>query len=181
MNKTVTPFYKKINFDPFSGPEIIHVVPMTDSQTEIWLSCVLGGDEGNMAYIESNSLKLRGELDIIALEVAVATLIKRHESLRCSFSGDGTNIIIYSEFPHSIEQKDLSYINELDQKKAVQRCLDADASHLFDLVQGPLLKTSLLKLSQQDYLFTFTAHHLIIDGWSIGVIMEELGKLYTAQ
>ena len=179
MTETLSPLYKPVNFDPFSGPEISQVVPMTDSQTEIWLSCTLGGEEGNKAYIESNSLKLRGDLDIRAIKLAVDTLVKRHESLRCSFSGDGKSMIIYTDSPHSLQYDDFSHLDEVEQK--VQQHLGADASHVFDIVRGPLFKTSLLKLSRQDYLFTFTAHHLIIDGWSIGVIMEELGLLYSAE
>lgn len=181
MNETITPFFKKIDFDPFSGAEISQVVPMTASQTEIWLSCTLGGDEGNMAYNESNSLRLTGELDVSAFKTALMVLFQRHESLRCSFSGNGKNMVIYSDTFHSLIQKDLSALNEVDQSNAVRQHLAADASHLFDLVEGPLLKISLLKLSSQVHLFTLTAHHLVVDGWSIGLIMEELGEIYSAK
>lgn len=177
---TLRPLFTKVDFDPFKGPEIAQVVPMTASQTEIWLSCALGGKEGNMAYIESNSLKLIGELDYEALQKAMAILISRHDSLRCSFSGHGKNMIIYAEVVNPILYVDLSHLEESEQAQAVQQHLDADANHLFDLVHGPLLKSSLLKLSPNIHLFTFTAHHLVIDGWSKGVIMQELGSIYSA-
>jgi amino acid adenylation domain-containing protein len=178
---TLTPIFRKVDFDPFRGPEISQVVPMTASQTEIWLSCTLGGDEGNKAYLESNSLKLVGDLNEAALQEAMHVLIKRHDSLRCSFSGNGKSMIIYTDMVNPILYADLSHLGEPEQAEALRRHLDADANHLFDLVNGPLLKSSLLRLSKEVHLFTFTAHHLIIDGWSVGVIMQELGKIYSAR
>lgn len=178
---TLAPVFRKVDFDPFQGPEISQVVPMTASQTEIWLSCKLGGDEGNKAYLESNSLQLVGNLDYAALQDAMDTLIKRHESLRCSFSGNGKNMIIYTNVVNTIQHADLSNLGHNEQAEAIQQHLHGDANHLFDLVKGPLLNSSLLKLSQNVHLFTFTAHHLIVDGWSIGVIFQELGKIYSAK
>ena len=71
MNQTFTLLYNPVIFNPFRGPEISQVVPMTESQTEIWLSCMLGGEEGNVAYNESNSLRLKGDLNVPALKKAM--------------------------------------------------------------------------------------------------------------
>lgn len=180
MNQTSTLIYKQVSFNPFHGPEICQVVPMTESQTEIWLSCTLGGEEGNVAYNESNSLRLAGELDVPAMKKAMESLIERHQSLRCSFSGDGKHMVIYDSSANTIHYKDLSDLDDLSQKKAIESHLDSHARHIFDITNGPLFKSSILKISHTAHLFTFTAHHLIIDGWSISVVMEELGKLYSA-
>src|SRR5690606_11445879 len=108
-------------------------------------------------------------------------LIKRHDSLRCSCSGNGKSMIIYKDRVAPTAYTDLSNLEHSAREKAIKQHLRDDAHLLFDLVHGPLLKSSLLKLSQNDHLSTFTAHHLIIDGFSIGVIMQELGKIYSAQ
>ncbi|MEX2594095.1 MAG: amino acid adenylation domain-containing protein [Anditalea sp.] len=180
MNGTFKPQYKPADFDPFSGPEIHRAIPLTQSQIEIWLSCVLGGDQANSAYNESNSLRLKGPLDVKAFERAMATLVERHESLRSSFSGDGKNMLVYQNLPNQFSYRDISGLSDLGKAEVLQKHLLADALHVFDLVKGPLFRATLLKTAENEHHFTFTAHHLIIDGWSIGVVIEELGKLYTA-
>jgi hypothetical protein len=180
MNDIFMPQLKLANFDPFSGPEIYRGFPLTASQTEIWLSCALGGDQATNAYNESNSLLLQGELKVPAFEKAVTTLVERHESLRSSFSADGKNMVVYKSFPNQFTFKDLSDLSVSQKIEVLEEHILRDALHLFDLVKGPLFKATLLKLNGDEYHFTFTAHHLIIDGWSIGLIFEELGKLYTA-
>lgn len=180
MSETFVPQFQQVGFDPFSGPEIHRVIPITESQMEIWLSCALGGDQANSAYNESNSLRFKGIVNVSALQKAVATLVERHESLRSSFSEDGKSMLIYKSLPNQFLFKDLSDLSHERKADLLKEYLAADAMHVFNLVNGPLFKATLLKLAVDEYHFTFTAHHLVIDGWSIGVVMEELGKLYTA-
>ncbi|HLU88646.1 MAG TPA: condensation domain-containing protein, partial [Cyclobacteriaceae bacterium] len=170
---------KSVSFDPFAGPEISRVFPLTESQIEIWLSCTLGGDHANIAYNESNSLRFQGALDVEALAKAVGILTERHESLRCSFSKDGKNMLVYKDLPDQFLFQDISGLPAQNKEAFLKDHLKRDALHNFDLVSGPLFKATLLKLGEQEYHFTFTAHHIIIDGWSIGLIMEELGTLYS--
>src|SRR5690606_28832912 len=179
MNDTSTK-KKLVSFDPFSGPEIHRVFPLTESQIEIWLSCTLGGEHANIAYNESNSLHFQGELNVPALEKAVGILTERHESLRCSFSKDGKSMVVYKDLPNQFLFQDISGLPSHRKAGIVEEYLKKDSLHSFDLVNGPLYKATLLKLAEQEYHFTFTAHHIIIDGWSIGLIMEELGILYSA-
>src|SRR5690606_6262534 len=180
MSETFVPQFQQVGFNPFSGPEIYRVIPITESQMEIWLSCALGGDQANSAYNESNSLRFKGTVNVSALQKAVATLVERHESLRSSFSEDGKNMLIYKNLSNQFLFNDLSNLSHEKKTDLLQEYLAADSMHVFNLVEGPLFKATLLRLAVDEYHFTFTAHHLIIDGWSIGVVMEELGKLYTA-
>jgi len=168
-----------MTFNPFATP-ISSVIPITEPQLEIWLSCTLGGDQANMAYNESNSLHFTGVVDVTALERALAHLIARHESLRSSFSGNGKYMIIYKELPNPLRFRDLSGCPEPVKKTALEEVLQEDAVHAFNLIDGPLFRATLLKLDEQEYHFIFTGHHLVIDGWSIGVVMQELGHLYSA-
>ncbi len=179
MNEIFIP-NKTVSFDPFAGPEIFRVLPLTESQTEIWLSCTVGGNEGNCAYNESNSLHFKGKLDVTSLKKAVYKLSERHESLRSSFSGDGKSMVIYENIPDQFHFLDLKNFPDPEKKQLLQQHLEEDARHFFDLKKGPLFKATLVKIQEEEYHFTFTAHHLVIDGWSIGVILEELGHLYSA-
>lgn len=180
MNTTFTPKFKPVNFNPFSGLEIYQVFPLTESQIEIWLSCALGGEQGNSAYNESNSLHFKGQVNVTALKKAVSALTERHESLRSAFSGDGKRMMVYKNLPDQFRYQDLSYLSQEELANLFHQHIREDAKHIFNLQEGPLFKTTLLKLSEEEYHFTFTAHHLIIDGWSIGVVMQELGKFYSA-
>src|SRR5690606_10581631 len=76
-NKTID--LQTVDFDPFAGPKLIKVVPTTQSQLEIWLSCIIGGDDANRSYNESISLKLNGNLNRQALRDAITELQHRHE------------------------------------------------------------------------------------------------------
>lgn len=179
MNDIFVP-YRLVDFDPFTGPEIYRVLPLTESQIEIWLACVVGGDQANSAYNESNSMHFKGELNVSAFQKAVATLTDRHESLRSSFSGDGKSMVIYKKIPNQFLYKDLALFSDQDKSELLHEHLREDAMQIFNLLEGPLFKATLLKFNEKEYRFTFTAHHLIIDGWSIGVVMQELGKLYSS-
>jgi amino acid adenylation domain-containing protein len=180
MNRTLLPNYKQVDFDPFPGPEIHSVTSLTESQMEIWLSCALGGEEGNAAYNESNSLHFFGSLSVPAIQKAVSTLTKRHESLRSVFSRDGKSMMVYKNITSPLLLEDISRLPAKEKSLYLEEHIRNQAIQLFNLEEGPLFRTTLLKLSEEEYHFTFTAHHLIIDGWSIGVVMQDLGRLYSA-
>lgn len=171
---------KNLPFDPFSGPEIERVVHTTRSQEEIWTACRLGGKNANRAYNESISLKLKGELDFKAFEKAVQKLVDRHESLRAVFSTDGRFMTIFRHLETILNFIDISDLDASKKEVALSACLKEDANHVFDLVKGPLLKSGLLKINDGEYLLILTAHHIICDGWSLGIMLQELGTIYTA-
>jgi amino acid adenylation domain-containing protein len=156
-------------------------VPTTEPQREIWLSCVMGGEQGNRAYVVSHSLTLHGELDYPAMEWALNKLISRHESLRCYLTSDGLNMVIYAEVSPPIHYKDFSYLEKIEQNENLEDYLHAEGDFLFNLNKGPLIRISLLKLASQTHILILTAHHVIMDGWSVGVIVEELAHLYSSR
>jgi hypothetical protein len=89
----------EVEFDPFAGPELLRVVPITESQAEIWAACLLGGDDASRAYNESVTLCLAGPLDQAALRRALQMLVQRHEALRSAFSADGKYCCVFKELP----------------------------------------------------------------------------------
>lgn len=167
-------------FNPFAGPEIEHVVYTTNAQAEIWTACYFGGENATKAYNESISLEFIGDLDKNAMEIALQMLVDRHEALRATFSTDGEYMTIYKQIKIELTYKDLSLLDADSCDTVLEQYNDTASHYLFDLVQGPLIKFGLLKVTNTKHLLVITAHHIICDGWSIGIILEELGIIYTA-
>ncbi|NAS32280.1 amino acid adenylation domain-containing protein [Flavobacteriaceae bacterium R38] len=166
--------------NPFAGPKIETVIPVTPSQSEIWTACMLDREDANRAYNESISLILTGDLDKNALEDAIQELIGRHEALQATFSPDGRFMIVFKKLPIEIFYQDVSSLDVNQKEGAVKNYLSGEANHIFDLIKGPLFKVGLLKLSEQEHQLILTAHHIICDGWSLGIMLEELGGFYSA-
>ncbi|WP_179376319.1 non-ribosomal peptide synthetase [Winogradskyella wichelsiae] len=171
---------KKVPFNPFDGPKIEKVIFCTQSQAEIWIGCKIGGEDANRSYNESVSLVLKGDLDKTALEDAIKQLVKRHESLRAIFSTDGRFMSILEEVSIPLGYTNISHLTDSEKKHKIAQYILADANMIFDLVKGPLLKTGLIKISESEHQLVLTAHHIICDGWSTGIMIEELGLLYSS-
>ncbi|MBC7914512.1 MAG: amino acid adenylation domain-containing protein, partial [Pyrinomonadaceae bacterium] len=169
-----------VDHDPFAGPEIIRIAPSTESQKEIWASCMIGGDDANRAYNESITLHFKGGLDKPAFERALEKLIERNDSLRTAFCADGRQLCVFDKQPLDFYYKDLSEILNPVEERIVQKYIKDDALFVFSLTDGPLLKTGLFKINTNEYKFVLTTHHIICDGWSIGILLQELSNLYSS-
>ncbi|WP_186741644.1 non-ribosomal peptide synthetase/type I polyketide synthase [Spirosoma utsteinense] len=167
-----------VDYNPFVGPEISHLAPITESQLEIWMACQLGGDDANRSYNESNSIHFRGPLSRPAMERAVHSLFQRHEALRSVFSANGEHIYFLAQPIGGLLYRDFS--DETNPEQLVQGYVGREMQHVFDLDNGPLFRASLLRLSEDDHYLVLTGHHIIIDGWSTHVILQDLSKLYSA-
>jgi amino acid adenylation domain-containing protein len=172
--------YKETEFDPFAGPEIDYVLNTTKAQSEIWSACYFGGDDAVKAYNESITLDFNGPIDATAMDKAVSILMERHEALRATFSTDGTYVTVYKQAIAELSNIDLTNLEENNKEQAVQAYVKEEVNFLFELVQGPLIKFSLLTLSKTNHKLIITAHHIICDGWSIGIMLQDLGELYSA-
>lgn len=169
----------EIPYNPFL-PEIERVIYTTNSQLEIWTDCIFGGNDANKAYNLSVSILFKGNLVIDMLEHAVNTLVQRHECLRASFSPDGQFLCIYSDFTIEISHNDISNLSKTEKELSKNILLKEELNTLFDLVNGPLFKISLIKIADFEYILTLTHHHIIGDGLSFDIMLEELGTLYSA-
>jgi amino acid adenylation domain-containing protein len=170
----------EVEFDPFAGPELLRLVPITESQAEIWAACLLGGDDASRAYNESVTLRLVGPLDRTALERALRALGQRHEALRSAFSADGKYSCVFRELPLEVAYQAITDLGATEQQAAVAACVARDAQYVFDLLHGPLLKASLFSIASGEYQLVLTVHHIVCDGWSLGILLQELGALYSA-
>ncbi|MGA3025704.1 MAG: amino acid adenylation domain-containing protein [Bryobacteraceae bacterium] len=146
--------------------------PLTEAQMEIRLSAQLG-DEESCSYNEGFTVRLRGPLNEAALRESLQTVVDRHEALRATLteSGDSLRVLPHVDVPVEcppIPRPDIDSIK------------DQDARTAFDLIHGPLIRARLVRLSADEHILFVTAHHMVCDGWSVNVILDELSKLYTA-
>ena len=167
-----------VDFDPFADGELLLTAPATESQKEIWASVKMG-DAANCAYNESQSLRLRGELDVKIFQSAVEELVQRHEALRTTFSTNGNILCIVASRQIEIPIIDLSSLELQEQQEKLASILRQEVEQPFDLEHGPLFRAKIVKLQLQEHLAILTAHHIICDGWSWAVLMPDLGKLYS--
>ena len=137
---------KPVEFNPFAGPDISLIAPATESQVEIWTSCLIGGDRANCAYNESFSVFLAGIFNTNAMLKALQDLVNRHQSLRMSFSPDGQNICVYKELLLSTDYRDLSSQTPGEQQHFITEYNRKNILVPFDLVKGPLFKAALFRL-----------------------------------
>jgi len=156
------------------------VIYTTKSQSEIWTSCYFGGDDANRAFNLLYALEFDGLFNISAMELAIQTLVNRHDSLRATFSADGVYMSIFKQLPATIHILDLTNMELESQKTAFENYTNEESCFVFDLVNGPLFRVGLIQFSDEKNYLVLNIHHIICDGWSIGLILEELGVIYSA-
>jgi len=179
---------QEAGFLPFRpGPSVPGVAfsgtdraPTTEAEREI-LSSVQMGDDASRAYNESSLITFDGPLDIPALEKSLLHVVQRHHALRSTFSEDGTEQTFHPapgnwELPF----EDLSRPPAGEIEKSLREKFLADSAGVFDLVRGPLLWTKLFRVAPARHVLLFSAHHLVCDGWSFGMIVDELSRSYNA-
>jgi hypothetical protein len=154
--------------------------PLSFAQQRLWFLDRLM--PGNTFYNENTTLRLSFPLNVAALEQSVNEIVRRHEALRTIFKAvDGQPVqIIAPTLTLPLPVIDLRELPETKRETEVLRLAADEAQRLFDLAQGPLIRTTLLKLREQDYVFLLTMHHIVSDGWSMSVFFRELSVLYTA-
>ena len=155
-------------------------VPLTESQFEIWLSAQMG-DEASCAFNESVGLRMQGTLNADALQKSLDRVLARHDALRATFTATGEAMHIAPPRPFRYPTTDLSQQALPQAEAAFAELLDADARTPFDLVNGPCVRGTLVRLADETHAFVLTAHHIVCDGWSINVIVNELAEIYAAR
>lgn len=171
--------FTAVDFDPFAEGEVLLTAPATESQKEIWASVQMG-DDANCAYNESQTLRLCGNLQVEAMQAAFQMLIERHESLRMTLSPDGTTLCINANQVLDVPLTDLSNLDESERQTQLDSRIQNEVNQPFDLEHGPLFRVQIVRLSATEHWVLMTAHHIICDGWSWGVLVPELGQIYSA-
>lgn len=157
-------------------------LPLSWAQQRLWFLDQLDHAAG-AAYHMPAALRLTGELDRSALQATLDAIVARHESLRTSFAMKGDQPLQRIAAPDSgflLQLHDLAHLHGQELQSAVARVGTDEACAPFDLATGPLIRGRLLRLGQQEHILLITQHHIISDGWSIGVLVREVCTLYTA-
>ncbi|NVP53967.1 non-ribosomal peptide synthetase/type I polyketide synthase [Mycoplana rhizolycopersici] len=153
---------------------------MTEGQREI-AAAISINPSASLSYNLSFSLHLDTAIDAGALQTALEDLVARHDSLRASFDVDNVTLTIHPRREVSFEEEDMSSLCELEQR-ARRNALHADfGARPFDLVNGPVLRTLLLRLAPAKAEIILLVHHIACDGWSMGVLLSDLAQLYSAR
>ncbi|UXA53236.1 non-ribosomal peptide synthase/polyketide synthase [Xanthomonas prunicola] len=155
-------------------------LPLSFAQQRLWVLAQFNA-RADLAYLMPGTVALRGALDVAALQRALDRILARHEALRTRFvaTEDGAvQVIDPVEMGVPLEYLDLRHAS--DPQAAAQRHAEQETTLAFDLARAPLLRARLLQRAEDDHLLLVTLHHLVADGWSIGVLLHELGALYSA-
>ncbi len=160
-----------------AGAPLLEEVPLTDSQREIWMTHQLG-DAPAASFNESASIALEGALDEAALARALAALIARHDALRLRFDRSGAHFTVAPAHVPEIARHDLS--QAADPRGALEALVLEDAAVPFDLTLDPPCRFALVRLAEERHVLIFNAHHIVCDGWSMGVLFDDLAALYAA-
>jgi amino acid adenylation domain-containing protein len=153
-------------------------IPLTPGQQEIWLAHQMG-DQAAAAFNECGLLSLEGALDVAALGRALDGLVARHDALRLRFAPDGRSFRVTGPAPLPLPVLDLSA--EADPQGALDAHVAEDGATPFDLTAEAAVRAALLRLGPDAHVLRLTAHHIVADGWSFGVLLDDLAALYAAE
>ncbi len=157
------------------------VLPLSAAQRRLWFLDDLSS--GGAEYNTGVALRLSGPLDPDALRAALAALAERHESLRTTFGivdGHGVQIVA----PHGtlpLREADLPALEPGERAAALDRVLLEELRTPFDLRTGPLSRALLVRLAEEDHVLLLAQHHIVTDGWSVAILVDELARLYGAE
>jgi len=158
--------------------------PLSYAQKSLWLQDRIA--PGTAAYNIPGAFRLRGELDVAALRGGIAEVVRRHDALRTTFAGT-RNRPEQRVAPFDPDSRvaalplvDLAALPAAERGAEVLRLAAEEARRPFDLSTGPLFRATLLRLAAEEHVALYTMHHIVSDGWSMGVFYQEVSALYEA-
>src|SRR5262249_49652517 len=154
--------------------------PLSFAQQRLWFIDQL--NPGGAVYNIPGAMRLEGALNLDALERVINEIVRRHEVLRTRFEvirGEPAQLVDEWE-PRILEVIDLTSLPPEAREEEVTRKVREEAGTGFDLSLGPLLRVKVLKVGKDDHVLLYTMHHIVSDGWSIGILVNEVEALYRA-
>jgi len=155
-------------------------IPLSFAQERLWFFDQL--EPGNPFYNLCGAVRVTGQLNAEALRQSIEKIIERHEVLRTAFAAvEGQPIqVVATAGDWTLPLIDLSSRSLCDRQAEVQRLSASSAREPFDLGQSSLLRAKLLRLDETEHVLLLTVHHIVFDGWSLGVFLRELAEFYQA-
>ncbi|MCU7501408.1 MAG: AMP-binding protein, partial [Ignavibacteria bacterium] len=156
------------------------LIPLSFAQERLWFLDQL--EPGNSFYNMPETYRIKGKLDKYILEESLNEVVRRHEILRTSFlTVDGKpSAVISPELKIMIGFTDLSIYPSEEQDKIIENISLREAQRYIPLTEAPLFRTTLLKVSEEDYIIIVILHHIITDEWSSGIMLREIALMYNA-
>ena len=153
--------------------------PLSFGQEQLWF---LSQIQDNTTYNLPLALQISGSLNISVLEQVITEIVRRHEILRTNFQQiEGKNLqVIRPEINISLQVINLEQITAKQQLQNVERLINQETDKIFNLSEDDLFQSTLYQLNQNSYILLLNMHHIISDGWSIGILLQELSTLYGA-
>ena len=155
-------------------------LPLSYAQQRLWFLHQL--EPESTGYHSPFTVRINGPLDVMALQQSFQVLVDRHEILRTSFptfEGQARQAIA-AHLSIPWRQEDLRGLGVGEREQVAQGLVQEDVDRLFDLATGPLIRLLLVQLADEDFVLAVTLHHIISDGWSLGVLSAELHDCYEA-
>jgi amino acid adenylation domain-containing protein len=155
-------------------------IPLSFAQQRLWFIDNLIPE--SPAYNVPCAVRLTGPLNISVLEQCLNEMVRRHEALRTIFpavEGEAYQVIL-PELTVPFEVFDLRDYPGAEREKRALELIDDDEQRLFNLVKGPLLRATLIRIDEEDHIFQFTLHHIVCDGWATAIIVREIADMYEA-
>ncbi|MET0647060.1 MAG: amino acid adenylation domain-containing protein, partial [Pyrinomonadaceae bacterium] len=161
---------------PRTGP-----LPLSFAQQRLWFLDRLMPEAAS--YNVPVAYRIEGRLDVNALERSLNRIVERHEVLRTTIAviGAEPSQIVRPESPLTLEHADLAGLTEDARAEAVRREIESESRRTFDLERGPVIRARLLRLAEEEHVLVITMHHIVADGWSVGVLARELSAFYEAE
>ncbi|BCL84581.1 non-ribosomal peptide synthetase [Ktedonobacteria bacterium brp13] len=158
----------------------LNIFPASFAQQRMWLLDQIATSAAT--YTIPSGLRLEGKLKRQVFEQALNEIVSRHAVLRTVFPAvGGRPVQMVKPFSHlPLVYYDLRHLSDADRAEKVQRLLDEETYQPFDLATGPLFRSSLLQLAEEEHILLLTAHHIVFDGWSQGILVQEMMQLYEA-
>ncbi|HEX3556709.1 MAG TPA: amino acid adenylation domain-containing protein [Thermoanaerobaculia bacterium] len=161
-------------------------LPLSFGQQRLWFLAQL--EPGSVAYNLPTALRLAGGLDPAALAASLGEVVRRHEALRTVFRLPGSSEsgedepeqVILPALPVPLPLVDLAALPPAPRRAEAGRLAAAEARRPFDLARGPLLRAGLIRLAAAEHVLLLSLHHVVSDGWSMGILVRELTALYGA-
>jgi acyl carrier protein len=167
-------------------PELLPVphdqdIPLSFAQQRLWIIDRLGG-AGGSAYNMVAAVRLDGDLHIASFEASLERIIQRHEIMRTRFVTRQEKVIqvVQEKVVLPLVLRDLSHLSEREQEQEIRGLAEREVQRPFDLSNDVLLRLFLLRCSAQQHVLVLTTHHIVVDGWSVGIFLRELMELYGA-
>lgn len=172
----------KVSYKKIPNVKEAESYPISDAQRMIWVLSQF--EEGSMSYVMPTIREINGDYDVKILKKALYALIDRHEILRTVFKEKGNGEV--RQYILSRKELDFTFdyfdIREKKNQESIikEYVFEKDYFNLFNLEKGPLFRAGFFQKSNKKYVFYFTFHHIITDGWSVNIMTRDLMKLYEA-